>query len=857
MRRIAALLPATALALLGACDDGDGATNTDRDTNIDADAGVDGASDGSADTDDAGADGSGAVVPSVEGLPLEPHSPWPKFRRDAEGTSSTPLVPTTGGLRWTFATGKGIFSTPVVAADGTVYVGSADRNFYAINPDGTERWRFETGEIIDSAALLDDLGRVYFGSGDGFLYALDAQTGQEVWRFEAEDPATTGGLINWFEGNVAITPDGTLVVPNDNFRIYGIDRQTGEQKWAFAVADQTWSHPAIDLENNRIYIGNNNLIPGAGSVFGITFAGRRVWQADTLGSVAASPLLAGNTVIVGSFDGIIRGLDPETGDERYTVETGDHIYASPALHPDGFVLQPSADGTVYAFSPANGSRVWAFDWGAPIRSSPVVDGNGRIFFGTGDGHLVVLNADGTLRWALRLIDDDRDDLNASPALGTDAVYIAGESGEVFSVPVDYCLEANDALCVLGPDEPLPNDGAFVLFTTRFGTPLVTPPSAIAGNDALAFSLSVRQGGDTELALIDGNALTVTLDPPSTAAFTVSADRRFFTLVPETDFAAGDDGRVRITVAGRYLVDPEREGLRTEGGLDAGGFEQTFEFEVLPDGERVPLLVGGDAASGATTLEMRRLAAPMPTLLPSYNQIGFDSLHFIVGLVELSANGGIAWVVEGRPGADGGPAEPIPDTRGLFAFNVRHDADRLTLENNAGVELVVMNAAIGFDTFRVASRFDEFMRPLTPATVQAAAVCGSIPLYGIFLRRLGLCNPETDLLTAFGAVILEPWDGDPVRPPAGLVQFSADDEGLRAQIANSSLRADACSVALLAVNARTGLAVSLEYGTTTERVVDGDGNVTSVFVPWGDANPGEAVRVYLMCDTWPLDSTTVE
>ena len=90
-----------------------------------------------------------------------------------------------------------------------------------------------------------------------------------------------------------------------------------------------------------------------------------------------------------------------------------------------------------------------------------------------------------------------------------------------------------------------------------------------------------------------------------------------------------------------------------------------------------------------------------------------------------------------------------------------------------------------------------------------------------------------------------------------MQFWADDDGLRAQIANSSLRADACSVALLAVNARTGLAVSLEYGTTTERVVDGDGNVTSVFVPWGDANPGEAVRVYLMCDTWPLDSTTVQ
>ena len=35
-----------------------------------------------------------------------------------------------------------------------VYVGSADHNFYAINPDGSQKWVVETGEIIDSAGAL-------------------------------------------------------------------------------------------------------------------------------------------------------------------------------------------------------------------------------------------------------------------------------------------------------------------------------------------------------------------------------------------------------------------------------------------------------------------------------------------------------------------------------------------------------------------------------------------------------------------------------------------------------------------------------------------------------------------------------
>ncbi|MCB9736484.1 MAG: PQQ-like beta-propeller repeat protein [Deltaproteobacteria bacterium] len=146
-------------------------------------------------------------------VPLDPASPWPKFRRDARQTGRSPVTPTyDGSTPWTFATGKGVFSTPVVDGDGGAYVGSADRTFYALAADGSERWRFATGEIIDSSALLDDAGAVIFGSGDGHVYALDRATGEPRWTFAADAPADTGAFINWFEGNVALTADGTLLV---------------------------------------------------------------------------------------------------------------------------------------------------------------------------------------------------------------------------------------------------------------------------------------------------------------------------------------------------------------------------------------------------------------------------------------------------------------------------------------------------------------------------------------------------------------------------------------------------------------------------------------------------------------------
>src|SRR5207247_118730 len=160
------------------------------------------------------------------------------------------------------------------AADGTLYVGSADRNFYALNRDGTLRFSVPTGEIIDSAALLDDKGRVYFGSGDGKLRALDAKTGAEVWTMKADDPAVNKAFINWFEGNVAMGPSGRLYVPNDNFFVYAIDRDTGSVSWRFRMPDQTWSLPAIDTTSETLFIGNNNLLPILGkNTFGIDRSG--------------------------------------------------------------------------------------------------------------------------------------------------------------------------------------------------------------------------------------------------------------------------------------------------------------------------------------------------------------------------------------------------------------------------------------------------------------------------------------------------------------------------------------------------------------------------------------------------------
>ena len=81
-------------------------------------------------------------------------------------------------------------------ADGIVYVGSNDRNVYALEAaTGKLVWKYATGDpVVSSPAVAD--GIVYIGSEDGKVYALGAATGKLVWKY------ATGGQV-WSSPAVA------------------------------------------------------------------------------------------------------------------------------------------------------------------------------------------------------------------------------------------------------------------------------------------------------------------------------------------------------------------------------------------------------------------------------------------------------------------------------------------------------------------------------------------------------------------------------------------------------------------------------------------------------------------------------
>ena len=387
-----------------------------------------------------------ATINTVDIGPLEGF--WSKFHGDVRNTGQALTGnPTAGGLQWKFnASDKVVFSGPVVGKDGTVYVGSYDKNLYAINPDGSLRWMFATGDAIDATPIVDKNGVVYVGSYDGKMYALRGDSGQKIWEFQ------TDGEIGW---SATLDKNGVLYFGSSGAgkTLYAVNSLDGTLKWKLEAGGPIQTSPALFASNSadtpsRLYFGCQDKkvyaidlpAPTAGP-------GTVAWTFATGGEIYnSSPAVdsAGN-IYIGSFDGMIYGLTPAGAPKAgWPRDLGSKIYASPAIKGNDSVVYVATyddiadtNNKLVALDPATGTTIWEFTAPANgVTSSPAIGVDGVIYFGSYDGNIYAVNPNGSAKWSYQATEagTPTNTIDSSPGIGPNGtVYVGTVSNSVLAL----------------------------------------------------------------------------------------------------------------------------------------------------------------------------------------------------------------------------------------------------------------------------------------------------------------------------------------------------------------------------------------------------------------------------------------
>ena len=347
---------------------------------------------------------------------------WPMFQFDPANTGhrdESRGPKTRGQQMWRKSLSHGLGTGPVVR-DGTVYTGSG-------------RWDTETGEEVIE---------------DTTVYAFDAETGEELWQYEA------GASV----GHTPIATDA-LYFADDDGKMYSLDWD-GSVHWT----QKTDTTPRqLTIDDNIYLVGSKD--DGVAMALDIDGAGE-LWEIALPRTIAG--LGVGPHLYCGGFEGAVRAIGRDSGDQQWMFETGDWI-TSPPTYDDGSVFVGSDDGHIYALHADDGTEEWAFDTGANVQASPAV-ADGTVFVGSWDNTLFAIDdeegtelwtftADGAILSSAAVVDGvvyvgsndsnvyaiDTDDgtelwkfdtefwVGSSPAVADDRVYIGSGDGHVYAI----------------------------------------------------------------------------------------------------------------------------------------------------------------------------------------------------------------------------------------------------------------------------------------------------------------------------------------------------------------------------------------------------------------------------------------
>lgn len=161
---------------------------------------------------------------------------------------------------------------------------------------------------------------------------------------------------------------------------------TVKQAWSVSLGKELKASPVV--AGNRIVVGNTD-----GTVYCLNLSGKILWKYKTDNSIEAPALILDNTVYVGNLSGNLYAFNLLTGKKRWMFTADNQFMAGVNWwKKDGktYLLAGNYDYFLYCIQAETGKMVWKYEAQYYLNACVSIE-NGHAVFGGCDGNLHVVN----------------------------------------------------------------------------------------------------------------------------------------------------------------------------------------------------------------------------------------------------------------------------------------------------------------------------------------------------------------------------------------------------------------------------------------------------------------------------------
>jgi outer membrane protein assembly factor BamB len=259
-------------------------------------------------------------------------------------------------IAWEFRASSPI-SRPVSLGRESVYFVDDNNIVYCLDRSGWVLWSRGFRQTV-AGPLREIEGRLYIGTEEGMLFCLQAENGQEIWRFKAEGALRTGALV-WKDR------------PGRSYVLCG-----GEEGKLFFLDERGRLRGSLDcgagmalpplLEKGRLYVGTEGRM-----MLCLDLRRRRIkWRVRLTGRPASPAVADRRRIFLLTAQGVLMSLNKRSGEilwwrtlssrSGYDLELADEQVMATAFSPD-----------LASFDTRQGREAGRYRAGRDLRSNPV------------------------------------------------------------------------------------------------------------------------------------------------------------------------------------------------------------------------------------------------------------------------------------------------------------------------------------------------------------------------------------------------------------------------------------------------------------------------------------------------------